>query len=119
MRLRHLTNDCANETPACRYEFVDRHRRVRHSLETAQKFRPDVFRNCLQHLEHRATVAQQVDDKGAPQIEIDSFMREEVAHIEKIARMLTIERSDHLPGVEVGKGHDVDFGEAERVFDRR
>jgi hypothetical protein len=64
-------------------------------------------------------MAEKIDDERASQIIVDPLVRKQVTHIEEIAWMLTIERGDNLAGVEVGKGHDVDFSKAKRVFDRR
>jgi len=38
--------------------------------------------------------AEKVDDEGISQLVVDAFVGDQVAHVEKIARMLTVIRGD-------------------------
>jgi hypothetical protein len=58
-------------------------------------------------------MAEKVNDEGFAQIVVNSFMREQVAHIEEVPRMLAIERGHDLAGVEVSEADDGHFGEPE------
>jgi hypothetical protein len=64
-------------------------------------------------------MAQDVDDESFPYGIVDPLVREQVAHVEEIARMLAIERRDELAREKVGKADDLDFSKAELVFDGR
>jgi hypothetical protein len=49
---------------------------------------------------------------------IDPFVREKVSDIEQVARMLAVERSDHLSCIEVGEGDDRHFRKSKCLLDR-
>jgi hypothetical protein len=48
-----------------------------------------------------------------------TIVRQQVAHDEKIARMLAVERGHDLACIELGEGHDLHFGKAEFVLHGR
>ena len=57
-----------------------------------------------------------VSDTGA-QIVIDALIGQQIPHIEKIPRMLTVKGGDDLTGIEVGEADNLDFSEAKLLFD--
>jgi hypothetical protein len=68
---------------------------------------------------HRPIVAENVDDEGLSDLLADALGRKKIAHIEQIPGMLAIERGDELTGVKISEADDLDFGEAEPLFDPR
>ncbi|OIQ76745.1 hypothetical protein GALL_415690 [mine drainage metagenome] len=71
-----------------------------------------------ENFRHRAVVAEQIDDKRFAQGIVDPFVGKQVSYVEQVAWVLTIEGCDNLAGIEIGKGDDRHFGEAESVLNR-
>jgi hypothetical protein len=44
-------------------------------------------------------------------------MGQQISHVEKIARMLAVEGSDNLAGIEVGEADNLDLSESKLLFD--
>jgi hypothetical protein len=44
-------------------------------------------------------------------------MGQQISHVEKIARMLAVEGSDNLAGVEVSEADNLDLSESKLLFD--
>src|ERR1700752_169508 len=65
---------------------------------------------------HGPRVTFQIDDESAAQGIVNAFVFIKVSGIEKVARVLAVERRDDLPGVEVGEGENRDFGEAKLLL---
>ena len=61
-------------------------------------------------------MAEDVDDKRLPYFLADALIREKVAHVKEVARMLTIKRCHEFARVKVGEADDLDFREAELLF---
>jgi hypothetical protein len=58
----------------------------------------------------------QIDDEGTTQGIIDAFVFIEISGIEKVARVLAVERSDDLTGIEIGERQNRYLGEAKLLF---
>ena len=51
----------------------------------------------------RPIMADYVDEEGLAQSVRDAFVRKEISHVEEVARMLPVEGSHELSGVEIIK----------------
>ncbi len=68
----------------------ERHRIGGHADEVAFVVGADIAERREQYFMHRAVVAGQIDDEGAPDFQRDALMLEELHHVEQVARVLTI-----------------------------
>jgi hypothetical protein len=100
-------------------ELIERDGRLRHSFKTAREFPRDVEARGCQHFRYWTVVAEDVDDESFPQVFADALVREKVADIEQVARMLAVQRRDELASIKVGEADDLDFSETELRFDDR
>src|SRR5258707_11494859 len=64
-------------------------------------------------------MAENINDEGLAQIVVNSFMREQVTHIEQVPRMLPVERGHDLAGVKISEADDGHFSEPEFFLDAR
>ena len=90
---------------------------LRHPFKAALEFLRDIQARRREDFRHRAVVAEDVDDEGFPQVVADALVRKQVADVEKIARVLAVERRDKLARIEVGEADDLDFRKTEGCFD--
>src|SRR5216684_1503402 len=116
MRLRHFSDNEINQGFSRNLKLIERDRLRRHALKAARKLFVDDLSRWRQYFSHRPIVAEQVHDKSATQGIVYSLACEKIPHVEEVARMLTIERSDDLAGIEIGKRHDARLSETERIF---
>src|SRR3546814_5695094 len=72
-----------------------------------------------EQLVRRAVVADQVDEESPEEIVGDALVFVEVEDVEKVARVLAVERGGDLSGVEIGERDDLHLRIAEPVLDRR
>ena len=84
-------------------QIVQGNRLCGHSIEALLEFLPDVFWPGNNDFRNRTVMADQLNDKRSAQIVADALIREQVADIEKIARMLPVQRRHDLPCIQVGK----------------
>jgi hypothetical protein len=76
------------------------------------------FGSGFEHLGDGTVVTDQVGEEGLPRALVDAFVGEQLPHVEEVAWMLAIERSNELAGVEIGERHQLGAGEAEPVVPR-
>src|SRR5258708_2172186 len=87
MIARHACDDSFDESVARGNKLLERNGLGGHALESAQELSADVLGPRRQNLEHRPGVTYQVDDEGGPQRVVDTFLREQVADVEEVARV--------------------------------
>src|SRR3546814_12389214 len=70
-------------------------------------------------LPYTTLVRSQVDEESPEEIVGDALVFVEVEDVEKVARVLAVERGGDLSGVEIGERDDLHLRIAEPVLDRR
>ena len=78
-----------SDFPGCNKLFTG-HRRFSHSFKAAQKFDGYVLAGRREHFGHGSVVTEHVDDECAAQIVVYAFIREQIANIKQVPRMLTV-----------------------------
>ena len=117
MRIGHVGNHRSDDRLARFFKIGQRDRLMRHSDKTALEFLHKRFSCRGKNFANRAMVTDDVDKECAPQLVAYTFVRQEIAHVEKIARVLAVERRDDLARIEIFEGHDLHLGKAKGVFD--
>src|SRR5579864_2772429 len=64
-------------------------------------------------------MAKKIDDECFTHLVVNTFLGEQIPHIEQVARMLTIERSYNLAAVQVWETDDRHFRKPESFLDAR
>src|SRR5258708_22959430 len=79
----------------------------------------DVQARGRKNFRERSVRADQIDDESPSRVVADPLVRQQIANVKKIARVLPIERGHDLAAIEVRKRDDLDFREAEFLLDPR
>ena len=119
MRVRHAAHGVGDHLLTGADKGVERDGNLGHAGQPAPEFFRHVAARRRQQLGQGPVVADQVDDEGGAQPLVDAFARQQLAHIEQVARMLPVERRDQLAGEQIGERHHPHRGEAELPFDDR
>src|SRR5258708_13405031 len=64
-------------------------------------------------------MADEIDDESAPQVVADALIRQKIADVKKIARMLAVKGGDDFSRVEVGKRDDLCLCKTKALLDVR
>lgn len=58
-------------------------------------------------------MAQKIDDEGHADVFCDTLVREQLANIEEVARMLPVQRGQDLASIQIGEGSYLQLGKAQ------
>ena len=97
MGIWHAADDGFNHCLSHLNEILDGHGRHCHAIETMGEFMRDVLTWRRQHLCHRSVIAQQIDNEGGLQVLREAFVRQQVANIEQVTRVLRSNAATSLP----------------------
>ena len=84
-------------------QFITGDRMHGHSDEASIKLCGQRFPAGGKDLSHGTVVAEQIDDEGCSEFIANTLARKEITNIKETARVLPVQCSDDLPGVEVGE----------------
>lgn len=71
------------------------------------------------NLRNGPVMADEIDDKSAPQVVADALIRQKIADVKKIARMLAVKGGDDFSCVKIGKRDDLCLRKTKGLLDVR
>jgi hypothetical protein len=89
--LRHAASYCGYQLLTASQQIIQRYGLCGHAVEAPHKLVRKVLRARHEHFRDRPVMTNQIDDEGAAQIVADPFVRQEIADIKEVTRMLPIQ----------------------------
>src|ERR1019366_2714525 len=87
---RHPSDDIGSQRLARPHKLIDGYGHVGHSLKTACEFLRDIEARRLKQFGEWTVGADKINDERPAQLIADAFVCQKIAHVEKVARVLTV-----------------------------
>ena len=116
MVVRYPIDHLGNQNLAFLDKLLQADRLLRHTDEAAIIVERHIFAPRRKEFVNGPRVTFQADNERGAQSIIDSFVGQQFASVEEIARMLAVEGGQDFSRIKIGKGQNQHFGEAKRLF---
>ncbi len=94
--IRHSSDQCLYHFMLRLDKFFYGNNLLGHALKAVAVFIRKVFDAARQHFTHRAIVAKQINNERFAKFIAQALMGKQTPHIEKVARMLAVQRGNKL-----------------------